>query len=380
MRVSHLSEVVIDARWLRTGIGRYTLTLLQHLKPNLPETLLTCITMPAYVESVTPFCDRVVEMNCGIYSLAEQARLPFVSRHASVFCAPHYNIPVFRTGPLIVTIHDLTHLIFPAYRSRLHVRLYAELMIRLACARAAHIVTPSQYTRQMLIDRLGADPNKIAVIPCAIGEHFRPGDKREATSEVRASFGISTPYLLFVGSASPHKNLMTLLAAYLRLRDLCRDALSLVLVLPNNPKASAASRLLPLTTTPGVHCLHGVADHSLASLYSAAIMTVMPSFEEGFGLPVIESMACGTPVICSNTASLPEIAGDSALYFSPNSAEEMAAAMAQVIDSRALQQRLTTSGLERAARYSSSRAAAAYASVLSSVACSESSGAYCNEA
>jgi len=366
--VSHQCEVVFDARWLRTGIGRYTLTLLQDLKKKLPDTLLTCITMPAHMQTVAPLCDQVIEMSCGIYSLTEQAQLPLVARGASVFCAPHYNIPIFRTGPLVVTIHDLTHLIFPAYRRRLHARLYAELMLQVACSKAAHLVTPSHYTRQMLIDRLGANPDKIAVIPCAVGKVFRQWDKTEAANEVRDSYEISTPYILFVGSAAPHKNLTTLLAAYDHLSAKRRDMPALVLVLPQKTNSSLTdAKLLSLMTMPRVHPLHTVDDHSLASLYSAALMTVVPSFEEGFGLPVIESMACGTPLVCSRAASLPEIAGDNAIYFSPHSAEDIATAIERVLDSQALQQQLSVAGLERAARYSVSHAAGAYASILSSI-------------
>ena len=366
MQMSSPSQVVIDARWLRTGIGRYILNLLQELKQNLPHTLLTCITMPAHVQTVAPLCDQVIEMNCGIYSVMEQARLPLVALGASVFCAPHYNIPVFRTGPLVVTIHDLTHLIFPGYRNRLRTRLYAELMLRIACARAAHVVTPSQYTRQMLIDRLGADPDRISVVPCAVNEAFRPKVKSEAASEVRQSHRIPTPYILFVGSAAPHKNLTTLLIAYQLLYAKHRDMPALVLVLPRKAESSQAdAKLLQLISMPGVRCLHTVADDALASLYSAAVMTVVPSFEEGFGLPVIESMACGTPVICSRVASLPEIAGDNALYFAPDSADELASTIEQLLDSDDLQRKLAFKGLSRAADYSRSRAAAAYASVLS---------------
>jgi glycosyltransferase involved in cell wall biosynthesis len=367
LQVSGPCEVVIDARWLRTGIGRYILTLLQELKPNLPHTLLTCITMPAHVQAVAPLCDQVIEMDCGIYSLMEQARLPLVARSASVFCAPHYNIPVFRTGPLVVTIHDLTHLIFPAYRSRLRTRLYAEPMLRLACARAAQVVTPSRYTREMLIDRLGANPDKVSVVPCAVDAAFRPQVKSGAMKVVQERHGVSTPYILFVGSTAPHKNLITLLIAYQYLYAKRRDMPPLLLVLPGQAKKSQAdARLLQLMTMPGVRCLRGVADDALASLYSAALMTIVPSCEEGFGLPVIESMACGSPVLCSRAASLPEIAGDSAIYFEPASGESIASGIEQLLDSDDLRQKFSMQGLERAGEYSASRAAAGYASVLSS--------------
>jgi alpha-1,3-rhamnosyl/mannosyltransferase len=160
--------------------------------------------------------------------------------------------------------------------------------------------------------------------------------------------------------------LITLLNAYQQLRARRRDVPTLALVLPQQSKPSRANlKLSSFTTAPGIRCLHAVTDHSLASLYSAALMTVIPSFEEGFGLPVIESMACGTPVACSSAASLPEIAGDSAIYFPPDSAEAMATAMEQLLDSDELRHKLSTQGLERATEYSTSRAAAGYASVLS---------------
>ena len=362
--MSHPREVILDARWLRTGIGRYTLTLLRELKPNLPDALLTCITMPAHVKAVAPLCDRVIEMSCGIYSLAEQAQLPFVARNAAVFCAPHYNIPVFRTGSLVVTIHDLTHLIFPEYRRRLHARLYAEAMLRFACMRAVRVVTPSKYTKRMLVEHLKADPEKISVVPCAVNPLFRPRDKGQAAGEVRNSLDIQAPYILFVGSMAPHKNLLTLLTAYRQLRARRRDMPPLVSVLPKKIKASTVGSMQLM---PGVRCLHAVDDRSLASLYAAASMTVVPSFEEGFGLPVIESMASGTPVICSDAASLPEIAGDAAIYCSPRSPEAMAAAIEQVLDSQSLQQSLAAAGIKSAARFSAHRGAAAYATLLSSI-------------
>jgi glycosyltransferase involved in cell wall biosynthesis len=362
--VNRLREVVIDARWLRTGIGRYILTLLQDLKSKLPNTFLTCITMSDHAEAIAPLCDRMITMNCGIYSLTEQVCLPLVAREASLFCAPHYNIPLLREGPLVVTIHDLTHLLFPAYAKRLRARAYAEPMLRLACSRAARIVTPSHYTRRMLAERLGVDPEKVSVVPCAVGDTFRLQAKGEAAQQVREHHEIPTPYILFVGSTAPHKNLRTLLIAYRFLSAKYRDMPPLVLVLPQK---CTDPTLLSLIATPGVHCLHAVNDDSLATLYAGALMTVVPSFEEGFGLPVIESMACCTPVVCSRAASLPEIAGDDAVYFDPASVDSLASAMEQLLYSEKLQQRLAVNGRARAAAYSIDRAAASYAAVLTSV-------------
>jgi alpha-1,3-rhamnosyl/mannosyltransferase len=142
----------------------------------------------------------------------------------------------------------------------------------------------------------------------------------------------------------------------------------LVLVLPKHPAPTSKNAdLCRLLSMAGVRCLTSVTDVSLAALYAAARMTILPSFEEGFGLPVVESMACGTPVACSSAASLPEVAGDSAVYFSPSSMEEMAASIEKVLHSETLRQQLRTAGLKRAALYTTSRAASRYASVLTSV-------------
>ena len=360
-------EVVIDARWLRTGIGRYILTLLKELKPKLPDTLLTCITMPAYSAALAPYCDRVIKINCGIYSVAEQIRLPFAARGADVFCVPHYNIPILRRGPMVVTIHDLIHLKFPAYRRTLRTSIYANAMLRAASARASRIITPSHYTRNCLVEQLAADPEKIVVIPCALSGAFKVQPKEEAAETVRKCYSIAGPYILFVGSAAPHKNLTTLLKAYRVFSERRGDQLKLVLVLPRDTVTGSNWGLPSLLATRGVHCLYSVSDESLASLYGAAAMTVMPSFEEGFGLPIIESMACGTPVACSRAASLPEIAGDSAIYFDPYSAEELAWAIDQLLHSEELRRHLAEQGLRRAAKYPAAGSAAAYAAVISSL-------------
>jgi glycosyltransferase involved in cell wall biosynthesis len=361
-------EVVIDARWLRTGIGRYILTLLQELKPRIPAARLTCITLPEFTKTIAPYCDRVIPLECGIYTLEEQIRLPRIASDAAVFCSPHYNVPVLRTGRMVVTIHDITHRLFQSYRRDPRSMLYAAPMLRIACARASRIVVPSDYTRRMLVESLQADIGKLAVVPCAVDGVFRPQDPQEARSAAHADHGISQPFLLSVTSAAPHKNLTTLLRAYQYLRERHRDVPMLVLVLPKHPAPTSKNAdLCRLLSMAGVRCLTSVTDVSLAALYAAACMTILPSFEEGFGLPVVESMACGTPVACSSAASLPEVAGDSAVYFSPSSMEEMAASIEKVLHSETLRQQLRTAGLKRAALYTTSRAASRYASVLTSV-------------
>ena len=361
------AEVVFDARWLRTGIGRYTLTLLSELGKHLGGLTLSCIAQPEDAARLAPLCDRVIPFESGIYSISEQLILPRIARGAAVFCAPHYNLPILRTAPTIVTIHDLTHLVYPGYGKTLRARLYALPMLRVACARAVRIVVPSDYTKRGLIERLGAHPEKIAVIPNAIDPAFHPLDRPHAARIVKMLYGIAESFFLSVTSTAPHKNLITLLEAHRSLRAKRRETARLVLVLPSSPpRMRPGSKLSSLLEDPAIHCLHGVTDLGLSALYSAALMTILPSFEEGFGYPVVESMACGTPVVCSASASLSEVAAGCAVLFSPASAQELEDAICRILDSSTLRSNLASKGIAHAAAFSPGDAAREYATLVRS--------------
>ncbi|MGB0063418.1 MAG: glycosyltransferase family 1 protein [Terracidiphilus sp.] len=360
-----MKEVVFDARWLRTGIGRYILTLLSELGKHLDGLTLTCIAQPEDAARLAPLCDRVILFGSGIYSISEQLVLPRLARNAAVFCAPHYNLPVLRTAPSVVTIHDLTHLVYPEYGQTLRARLYALPMLKIACTRATRIVVPSDYTRRRLIERLNADPEKIAVIPAAIDPAFHPLERSHAAEIVETLCRIAGPYLLSVTSTAPHKNLLTLIEAYRSLHTKRKGMPPLVLVLPDSAeRVSPGSKLHALLEGPHIHCLHGVTDEGLRALYSAALITILPSFEEGFGYPVAESMACGTPVVCSSSASLPEVAAGCAEFFSPDSSQELEAAICRLLNNEALRRDLAAKGLERVAAFSPGLVAQRYARLV----------------
>jgi glycosyltransferase involved in cell wall biosynthesis len=352
-----LSEsVVIDARWLRTGIGRYTLSLLQGLRAHLRNVSLTCITQPKYVDLISGLCERVITCDANIYGLKEQFALPWLARAASVLYAPHYNIPVMWRRRLLVTIHDLNHLLNTTYRRSWKSRLYAKPLLSFAAANADVIVTPSEYTKAMVSEHLNADAGKILVIPGCVASCFQRKEKKEARSRVAQQLGISRPYLLFVGNCAPNKNVPLLLESVAQLRSRRDDAP--LLVLAGNeckwkPQMQDYGRRLGLHYQ--VIWLEKITDVLLAELYSAALMTIVPSLEEGFGLPVIESMTCGTPVICSQAASLPEVAGDAALYFSPHSCEQLTENIEHLMDSTATREMLVAAGLARSSLFSQQR-------------------------
>lgn len=348
--------MVIDARWLRTGIGRYTLSLLHGLRGRLKNVSLTCITQRQHVDLVSGLCERVITCDADIYGIKEQLALPWLARAASALYAPHYNIPVMWRRRLLVTIHDLNHLLDTAYRGSWKSRLYAKPLLSMAARNADVIITFSEYTKAMLSEHLDAEPARISVIPGCVASCFQRKEKKEAQANVAYQLGITRPYLLFVGNCAPNKNVPLLLESLAQLRSRRDDAPLGVLVGSDckwRPQMQEHARRLGLQDE--VVWLEKTTDVLLAELYSAALMTIVPSFEEGFGLPVIESMACGTPVVCSQAASLPEVAGDAALLFSPYSCDQLAANIEHLMDSTATQEKLIAAGLARSSLFSQQR-------------------------
>jgi glycosyltransferase involved in cell wall biosynthesis len=345
--------LVIDARWLRTGIGRYTLSLLHGLRPHLENVCVTCITQPQHVDLISGLCHRLILCEANIYGLKEQFALPWLARDASALYVPHYNIPIVWRRSLLVTIHDLNHLLDTTYRGSWKSSLYARPLLRAAATNADVIITPSEYTKAMLSEHLNVEPRRVSVIPGCVAPCFERKEKQEARSNVARKLGITRPYLLFVGNCAPNKNVSLLLDSMARLRSRRADAP--LLVLTGNacqwkPQVQAHGRSLDLQDQ--VVWLEKINDILLAELYAGALMTIVPSFEEGFGLPVIESMACGTPVLCSQAASLPEVGGDAALYFSPHSCEQLTERIESLMDSTAAQETLIAAGLARSSLFS----------------------------
>lgn len=347
------SSVAIDARWLRTGIGRYTLSLLQGLRGSIQNVTVTCITQPQHADLVSSFCDHVIPCAADIYGLKEQLALPWLARDAAALYSPHYNIPVMWRRPLLVTIHDLNHLLDATYGNTLKSRLYAKPLLQIAVKHADVIITPSEYTKTMLNEHLGVEPSRVSVIPCCVAPCFQWKEKKQARAAVAQRLGIERSFLLFVGNCSPNKNVPLLLESLARLRSR-RDDAPLLVIAGNVSKGQREMRnhARRLGLDDAVIWLGKLSDASLADLYSAALMTIMPSFEEGFGLPVLESMACGTPVVCSKAASLPEVAGDAALFFSPHSCEQLTTTIEQLMQSTSTQERLIALGLQRSSQFS----------------------------
>ena len=267
----------------------------------------------------------------------------------------------------MVTIHDLGYLHFPRAH-RLLDRLYLDLSTRFNARAAAHIIADSQATKRDLVERYGVEPSKISVIyPGYDEEAFQPVREREAIEAVKARYGIAGDYILFVGTIQPRKNLVRLMEAFSLLKRQAAD-LQLVIAGKKGWLYEAIFRRVEELGLEGQVVFTGyVAEEGLPALFSGARLFVFPSLYEGFGLPVLEAMACGTPVVCSNASSLPEVAGDAALLFDPLDVEGMAAAMGRVLGDERLRAELIERGLQRARGFSWEKCARETLAVLESV-------------
>ena len=271
-------------------------------------------------------------------------------RHPVDLLHVQYTAPPFAPCPVVTTIHDLAFEHLPETfnrRSWMQLRLTARSTAR----RAAHIITVSDYSRRDISRTYGIDPEHITVTPEAAPLNFAPITNETELRRIRETYGIQRDYILSLCSIQPRKNLVRLIEAYSCLRRVSPEVKLPQLVLAGkrgwleNETFRAAER-----DALGRDILFTgyVPEHDLVGLYSGAICFVYPSYFEGFGLPVVEAMQCGVPVIAGNRTSLPEIVGEAGLLFDPFDTAELVKALTRVLDDSAYRADLRTRGLERA--------------------------------
>jgi alpha-1,3-rhamnosyl/mannosyltransferase len=335
-----------------TGIGRFLHGLLDEIARGRPHLPTVALVGPAAGLPATPSHIRVHPLGSAPALYSDQVVLPRILRRigATVFFSPYYKAPLNAPCPTVVTIHDLIPLRFPAYAGgprRLRAaafRCWAGLLAR----RAASVVTDSEASKADLVSELGLSAECIHVIPIAVGDEFRPGRSSTAVAQATARYGLPTPYLLAVGNFLPHKNLLRLVEAYAALPGRLRSDTALVLA--GAPAGHGPARPVNRQTLarPGVILPGFITPEDLPLVYTGAAALVCPSLMEGFGLPVLEAMACGTPVICARAGALPEVAGDAAVYVDPLDAGSIRAGMERLLRDAGLRAALSSRGLERA--------------------------------
>ena len=345
------------------GIGRYTSNVARAMAEQLAddERLLLLVDPSRPSRWVLPEESgsqvRHQAVQASPFSLRQQWVVPRLLKKAEVdvYHSPYYLMP-YRPGvPAILTVHDLIPQLFPKHVSA-QARLIFRITTTLALQAATQVICVSEATRRDLQAHYELPRSVMTTIPEAASSRFRPLSG-EAVSKMRRRYDLPEEYWLYFGSNKPHKNLTGLVEAWHVLLSTSPGRAPTLVIAghwdPRYPEAKEAVTRLGLDES--VRFLGPVAEGDLPALYSGAYAFVFPSLYEGFGLPVVEAMACGCAVVCADAASLPEVAGDAALLVDPRNPREIAAALQTLLEDEALRRTLQQRALRRAAQFSWTR-------------------------
>lgn len=370
--------VAVDLRALvpqATGIGVYTRSLLSRLAARGDFRLLGLahrpVRDPAALEATgVELAPETSRLPLGV--LWQQLELPrLLERHgADLLWSPLQTLPVVRSGPrpegreipAVVTVHDLTVVLYPETH-RLKVRWSQLPFLDRSLARARRIVAVSEATARDLRFHFPDSATRIRVVPEGVDPVFRPATE-DAVAEIREGLGAPGGYLLYVGTLEPRKNVETLLDAWERLHEAREDVPPLLLAGGGGWRSRGLRRRLAGLEPHGLRHLGRVEPERLVRLFQGASAFVYPSLYEGFGLPPLEAMACGVPVVASTASSLPEVVGDAGLLVPARDSHALATEVGRVLDDPDLARDLGARGRERAARFTWERAAAQMATVF----------------
>lgn len=344
-----MTSIAVDVRMLHaSGIGTYLRHLLPLVIRSMDDVVFHLLgdsgAMDALRWQAMPNV-RLVDCKAPIYSIREQFELARkIPETTDLFWSPHYNIPLLYRGRLLVTVHDVFHLAMPEFVGGLHKRLYAKAMFGAVTRSADAVVCDSEFTARELVRFTGVSRQKLRVIRLGIDSSW--------FASVKAPSPQAKPFLLFVGNVKPHKNLVRLLDAFASIAEVVPHDLVIVGKKEGFITGDEVVKERALRLGDRVHFTGYIDDAALRQYFSRAEALVFPSLYEGFGLPPLEAMASGCPVIVSNAASLPEVCGEAAVYCDPYSSEDIAQKILLVLRDASLRADLIRKGLEQARKFS----------------------------
>jgi len=357
-------NLAIDVRKLGdSGIGTYVANVLARLVPQFRGGDVRLIGERAAIERLSwARGERVSVIQCSspTFSLEEQLRLPAaIPRDTDLLWSPQFNIPLLYRGKLLVTIHDVIHLAQPRFMEGWHRRMYARTLLASVRAKADRLIADSRFTADELVRLVGVDRARIEVIHLGVDESW--------FSVARSPRPHEKPYFIFVGNVKAHKNIRGLIAAFGALAE--RLPHDLVIVGKKEGFVTGDREVERMSAALGERVkFTGLVEDELLKRYVAcAEALVLPSFYEGFGLPPLEAMACGCPVIVSNRASLPEVCGEAALYCEPEKTDDIAAKMLRVAEDADTQAGLREKGLAHARAFTWEKCARETLAVIESL-------------
>lgn len=349
-------KVVVDARTANPhfpGIGRYASNLIRALASYQDFISVQTLRGPGPLSYPIGPDQPETCVRASVFSLRQQWEIPRVidQQNASLYHSTYYLMPYHVGIPVVFTCHDLIPIVCPQYFSYTQ-RVIFRVAHLIASRISSRIIAVSESTKSDLSRYLSVDERKIHAIPLAPDEIFKP-QSASAIEAIRGVYDLPSFYCLYVGANKPHKNLMGLLEAWKILHKTNSLAEhSLVIVGPWDSRYPEPKKFTVEANLTSVKFIGEVKGDHLPALYSGATIFVQPSFYEGFGLPIIEAMACGTAVVCSNTSSLPEVAGDGANYFNPKDPKHMATVLGNMIGDANKLSIMREKSIQQASRFS----------------------------
>jgi len=335
--------ITIDVRFLNSsGIGTYLRNVIPGIVSRFPESTISLMGDPAMIGKIEGFANApnvvVIPAFAKMYSIQEQIDyVRLIPKSTKLYFATHYTVPLFYRGKMLVTIYDLFHLAMPKLVGGIHKTLYAKLMFNAVRQKATSIITISQFTQTELL-RLTGPQDKTPIIPIHLGVDGSWFNIPHLISPH------PRPYLLFVGNIKPHKNLGALIKAFSSISNQFTHDLVLVGQKEGFITADTELELMASELRDRVQFTGRVDQAILQQYFAHATCLIFPSLYEGFGLPPLEAMAAGCPVISSNAGPMPEVCGDAVLYFDPRNIEQLVEKLKMVLSDDALRNTLISHG------------------------------------
>jgi glycosyltransferase involved in cell wall biosynthesis len=368
MHIGLLAQLLsFNEGYRQAGVSRY----IEYLLRNLPAELTSGDRLSVYAGKPACALERVRELGAGlswnwtrwptgrvpVRILWEQIAAPTLAwrQKVELVHGPVNIIPLVSRIPTVVTIHDLAFLQYPDQYPPFQ-RRYLKTMTSASVRRADRVIAVSEFTGRDVAQRLGISESKIVTVPNGVSSDFYPRQDSDELDQFRVSNDLPDEFLLFIGTLQPRKNLIGLLRAFSLLDP--SERLPLYVVGGTGWMYSPIyEEVKRLGIEDDVHFPGYAASESLPLWYSAATAFIYPSFFEGFGLPVLEAMACGTPVVTSNRTSLPEVVGEAGVLANPDSPDDLAAAMRALLNDSDQRSKLAAAGRKQAATFTWQRTA-----------------------